>query len=184
MPRFRKSATSLPNSHVKKSPVGAASWVLDLSTALHRTGPHQEGVGEGTKPFPPLPRRLCAHGLLGPLGSRRKSRRRRPLMRPRTTLLGVTFASSLHSFGMQTSEFRPRGAAALGGIKRRLGLSLEVGHDVAGDQLEALGGRLRVRLPPERGPLPVPEWATPTTAAATRWRRTMIGTPSRPLMGG
>ena len=32
-------------------------------------------------------------------------------MRPRTTLLGVTFASSLHSFGMQTSEFRPRGAA-------------------------------------------------------------------------
>ena len=34
-----------------------------------------------------------------------------PLMRPRTTLLGVTFASSLHSFGMQTSEFRPRGAA-------------------------------------------------------------------------
>src|SRR6266550_2530871 len=75
----------------------------------------------------------------------RKSRRRRPLMRPRTTLLGVTFASSLHSFGMQTSEFRPRGAGALGGIKGRLGLSLEVGHDVAGDQLEALGGRLRVR---------------------------------------
>src|SRR6266576_725481 len=69
----------------------------------------------------------------------------RPLMRPRTTLLGVTFASSLHSFGMQTSEFRPRGAGALGGIKGRLGLSLEVGHDVAGDQLEALGGRLRVR---------------------------------------
>jgi hypothetical protein len=66
-------------------------------------------------------------------------------MRPRTTLLGVTFASSLHSFGMQTSEFRPRGAGALGGIKGRLGLSLEVGHDVAGDQLEALGGRLRVR---------------------------------------
>src|SRR5258707_11620269 len=69
----------------------------------------------------------------------------RPLMRSRTTLLGVTFASSLHSFGMQTSEFRPRGAGALGGIKGRLGLSLEVGHDVAGDQLEALGGRLRVR---------------------------------------
>src|SRR5258705_6747178 len=69
----------------------------------------------------------------------------RPLMRPRTTLLGVTFASSLHSFGMQTSEFRPRGAGALGGIKGRLGLSLEVGHDVAGDQLEALGGRLGVR---------------------------------------
>src|SRR5258707_11868521 len=67
----------------------------------------------------------------------------RPLMRPRTTLLGVTFASSLHSFGMQTSEFRPRGAGALGGIKGRLGLSLEVGHDVAGDQLEALGGRRR-----------------------------------------
>src|ERR1700738_2111300 len=69
----------------------------------------------------------------------------RPLMRPRTTLLGITFASSLHSFGMQTSEFRPRGAGALGGIKGRLGLSLEVGHDVAGDQLEALGGRRRVR---------------------------------------
>src|SRR5258705_7612732 len=68
----------------------------------------------------------------------------RPLMRPRTTLPGVTFASSLHSFVMQTSEFRPRGAGALGGIKGRLGLSLEVGHDVAGDQLEALGGRLRV----------------------------------------
>src|SRR5258705_7672602 len=67
----------------------------------------------------------------------------RPLMRPRTTLLGVTFASSLHSFGMQTGEFRPRGAGALGGIKGRLGLSLEVGHDVAGDQLQALGGRLR-----------------------------------------
>ncbi len=33
-------------------------------------------------------------------------------MRPRTTLLGVTFASSLHSFGMQTSEFRSRGAGA------------------------------------------------------------------------
>ena len=66
-------------------------------------------------------------------------------MRPRTTLLGVTFASSLHSFGMQTGEFRPRGAGALGGIKGRLGLSLEVGHDVAGDKLEALGGRLRVR---------------------------------------
>ena len=30
----------------------------------------------------------------------RKPRRRRPSMRPRTTLLGVTFASSLHSFGM------------------------------------------------------------------------------------
>src|SRR6202035_4345979 len=72
-------------------------------------------------------------------------RRRRPLMRPRTTLLGVTFASSLHSFGMQTSEFWPRGAGALGGIKSRLGLSLEVGHDVAGDQFEALGGRLRGR---------------------------------------
>src|SRR5258707_15431282 len=65
----------------------------------------------------------------------------RPLMRPRTTLLGVTFPSSLHSFGMQTSEFRPRGAGALGGIKGRLGLSLEVGHDVAGGQLEAFGGR-------------------------------------------
>src|SRR5258708_16168931 len=67
----------------------------------------------------------------------------RPLMRPRTTLLGVTFAGSLHSFGMQTSEFRPRGAGALGGIKGRLGLSLEVGHDVAGGQLEALGRLLR-----------------------------------------
>src|SRR5438874_8799080 len=66
-------------------------------------------------------------------------------MRPRTTLLGVTFASSLYSFGMQTSEFRSRRAGALGGIKGRLRLSLEVGHDVAGDQLEALGGRLRVR---------------------------------------
>ena len=66
-------------------------------------------------------------------------------MRPRTTLLGVTFAGGLDSFGMQTSEFRPRGAGALGGIKGRLGLSLEVGYDVAGDQLEALGGRLRVR---------------------------------------
>src|SRR5260370_22412990 len=69
----------------------------------------------------------------------------RPLMRPRTTLLGVTFASSLHSFGMQTSEFRPRGAGALGGIKGRLGLSLEVGHDVADDQLEGL-----CDLPPVR----------------------------------
>ena len=56
-------------------------------------------------------------------------------MRPRTTLLGVTFASSLHSFGMQTSEFRPRGAGALGGIKGRLGLSLEMGHDVADEML-------------------------------------------------
>ena len=54
-------------------------------------------------------------------------------MGPSATLFGVTFASSLHRFGMQTSEFRPRGAGALGGIKGRLGLSLEVGHDVAGD---------------------------------------------------
>jgi hypothetical protein len=65
-------------------------------------------------------------------------------MGPRTMPPGATFASSLHSFGMQTSEFRP-GAGALGGIKGRLGLSLEVGHDVAGDQLEALGRRPLVR---------------------------------------
>src|SRR4051794_796402 len=78
-------------------------------------------------------------------GSYDRSPDDRPLMRPRTALLGVTFASSLHSFGMQTSEFRSRRAGAFGGIKGRLGLSLEVGHDVAGDQLEALGGRLRVR---------------------------------------
>jgi len=36
------------------------------------------------------------------------------LARPRTTLLGVTFASGLHSFGMQTSEFRPRGVYSRG----------------------------------------------------------------------
>jgi hypothetical protein len=65
-------------------------------------------------------------------------------MRPLTTFLGVAFAGSLHSFGMQTCEFRPRGAGAFGSIKRRPGLSLEVGHDVAGDQFEALGGRLLV----------------------------------------
>jgi hypothetical protein len=65
-------------------------------------------------------------------------------MRPLTGLLGVAFAGSLHGFGMQTCEFGPRGAGAFGGIERRPGLSLEVGHDVAGDQFEALSGRLLV----------------------------------------
>jgi hypothetical protein len=67
-----------------------------------------------------------------------------PSMRPLTTLLCVAIAGSLHGFGMQTCEFRPRGAGAFGSIKRRPGLSLEMGHDVAGDQFEALGGRLLV----------------------------------------